>query len=102
MSISFSLPRDIEAALVGEFGDLGQAAKEALTIEGYRRGRLSLGYVARILGLATSIQAQEWLSHRGVPLNYDADDLDTDRQTLASLFNDGGAAPVTDRVCKKP
>ena len=43
MSISFSLPRDIEAALVGEFGDLGQAAKEALTIEGYRRGRLSLG-----------------------------------------------------------
>ena len=86
MSISFSLPKDIEAALVGEFGDLGQAAKEALTIEGYRRGRLSLGYVARILGLATSIQAQEWLAQRGVPLNYDAEDLDADRRTLDGYF----------------
>ncbi len=86
MTVSFSLPGDLESALVGEFGDLGVAAREAFVAEGYRRGRLSLGFVARILGLATSLQAQEWLAQRGVPLNYDIDDLEADRRTLGRLF----------------
>jgi predicted HTH domain antitoxin len=86
MTISFSLPPELEAALTREFGDLGVAAQEAFVIEGYRRGRLSLGLVTRVLALDTSIQSQEWLAKHGVPLNYDTGDLETDRRTLSSIF----------------
>ncbi len=86
MTVSFSLPQELEQALVREFGDLGEAAREAFIIEGYRRGRLSLGFVAQILGLPTSLQAQEWLAQRAVPLNYGVEDLEADRRTLKNLF----------------
>jgi predicted HTH domain antitoxin len=86
MPITFTLPADIERNLRQEWTDLDQAAKEAFVIHGYNTGKLSLGYVAQILGLDTSIQAQEWLARQGVPLNYSSEDLEADRQTLARLF----------------
>jgi len=82
MSISFDLPKPLEAALRAEWGDLDQAAKEALIIESYRTGRLSIGQVAEFLGLATRFQAEKWLGERGVTWNYSPDDLEDDRGTL--------------------
>lgn len=87
MSISIELPPQYEESLRTEWGNFEQAAKEALVIESYRTGKLSLGEVASILGLPTRIVAQEWLSKRGVPLNYDQSDLEADRQTLNRLHH---------------
>lgn len=85
MAITIHIPDAIEEALRVAWGDLGQAAKEALVIESYRQGKIGLGEVARVLGLETRIEAQQWLAGRRVPLNYDLADLDADREALGRL-----------------
>lgn len=87
MTVRFDLPHDMEQHLRREFGDLDQAAKEALLIESYREGRLSAGKIAEILGKGV-IETYEWLNLHGVPLNYTLDDLQADRATIARLFPD--------------
>jgi predicted HTH domain antitoxin len=61
---------------------LDGAARDALLIHGYRTGRVGLSLVAKALGLATTFEAHRWLADRGVPLNYDLEELDADRETL--------------------
>ena len=87
MTVSFEISRTSEEALRQAWGgDLSQPAKEALIIESYRTGKISVGKVAEILGLKTSIQGQAWLASRGVDLNYDIKELEADRVTLRRLF----------------
>ena len=83
MSISFELPSEIEQHLRREVPNLDQAAKEQFVIANYRKGKLSLGQVARVLGFETRFQAEEWLGERGVAMNYSLEDLEADRTTLA-------------------
>jgi predicted HTH domain antitoxin len=85
VTISFDIPESIWQELTNRLGDLSHAAKEALAAEGYRAGDLSVGQVAAMLGMGV-IEAQSWLSRRGIPLNYTQDDLEADRRTLAGLF----------------
>lgn len=94
MSITFDLPADIEKDLQRQLGDLSKAAREAFIVENYRSGRISLGSVADLLGLETSIQAQQWLGIRGVALNYSFDDLADDRRTLGRVLG-------TDHWCER-
>lgn len=89
MTVSFDLPSDVEASLRQEFRDVNQAAKEAFLVQMYRLGKISLGYLAQILGMQTSIQAQQWLSDRGEPLNYSAADLGADRAAHKAAFGTG-------------
>ncbi len=86
MTVSFEISRPTEEALRAAWGDLSLAAKDALIIESYRTGKISVGKVAEILGLETSIEGQAWLASRGVDLNYDLADLEADRATLRRLF----------------
>ncbi len=87
MTVTVHLPPDSEGAFQRAFGhDLDRAALEALSLEGYRSGKLSLGEVAHALGLPTTVAAQEWLTARGVPLNYSLDDFQADRATLARVL----------------
>lgn len=85
MQIEIDISKDLADALRGEWGDLSLAAREALAIESYRRGKISLGMLAEMLGLGV-IEADEWLARHNVPLNYSPEDLDADRRDLASLF----------------
>ncbi len=83
MSISINISAAAEATLREAWGpDVGTAAFEALLIEGYRTGKLSLGDIAAILGLETRLQAESWLGARKVSLNYSVADLESDRETL--------------------
>ena len=85
--VTLNVPSSLEPTLRRIFGDdLDRVALEALAIEGYRLAKLTGGEVARLLGLDTSIQAQQWLAGRGIPLNYALDDLDADRASLARHF----------------
>ena len=40
----------------------------------------------RLLGLETRWDAEAWLAERGIPLNYDLEDLEADRRMLDRLF----------------
>jgi len=87
MAVSIDMPKQQEQTLRQAFGeDLGQAAKEALIIEGYRTAKLSIGEVRELLGLQTPFEAESWLGSRSVHSNYGLDDLEADRQALATTF----------------
>lgn len=86
MTITFHLEDELEQQLRRDLGDLSQVAKDALLIEAYRQGKLSIGRLARTLGV-TVLEADEWLAQRGVPLNYTFEDFQADRNTLRKLRN---------------
>ena len=70
MAITVELPAEEEEIFRLALGeDLGQAAREAMLIEAYRRGRISVGKLGELLGVETSHEADEWLARRGVPNN---------------------------------
>lgn len=84
MTVSFQLEDDLEAQLSRDLGDLNVAARDALLIEAYRMGKLSVGRLARTLEISV-LETDEWLAARGVPLNYTIEDFMADRQTLREL-----------------
>ncbi len=82
MSIQFTLPERIEKQLEAEMGpNLGAAAREALAVELYRKGKLSIGQVAEMLELSVD-QADGLLKQRGVELPYTIEDFEHDRAAL--------------------
>ncbi len=85
MRVDIDIPPRIEGILEAEWGDLSRATKEALAIESYRTGKLSLGLLSEMLGMST-IEADQWLARHHVPLNYSPEDLDADRRDLEELF----------------
>ena len=88
MGIFIELPPDIEDLLAAHYGDLAQAAKEALAVEGYRSGKFGTSAVRRILGLATRWEAERWLADRQVPIKYGPEELEADRRTLDHLLGE--------------
>jgi predicted HTH domain antitoxin len=85
MSISFELPAAVAQHLQVAMGDLGQAAKQALLIDAYRHGRISIGGLAKTLNMGV-IEAQQWLADQGVPQNYGLEAFRADMQTIERLF----------------
>ena len=84
MAVTFQLEADLENQLRHDLGDLSEAAREALLIEAYRRGKLSIGRLARTLGIGV-LEADQWLAQRGIPLNYTYEDFKADERTLDEL-----------------
>ena len=88
MTLSIDIPNAAVAQFRKAFGpDLSTAAREALLINGYRTGRISLGFVAEVLGFHTRLEAQNWLAQRDVPLNYDLSELEADHETIRAHFH---------------
>lgn len=85
-TVSFEIPEPILRLLKEQWGDVARASKESLAIESYRSGKISLGYLAMLLGLNGAAEAQDWLARRGVPLNYSLKELEADRATLLAMF----------------
>lgn len=85
MSITIDVPDGIVRDLQTQSGDVARMAKDALAMEGYRTGMLSIGQVASMLGVGV-IAAQTWLAQHGIPLNYAAADFQADCQTVSRLL----------------
>lgn len=85
MTVSFELPNDLQNELQLAFGDLGQAAKEALAIRGYTERKYDLSTLRRLLGLKTRWDVEKWLADHQIIRNYSAEDLQADIETLHSL-----------------
>ena len=49
---------------------------------GYREGKISHSQLRRLLGLQTRTDVDAFLKDRGVELEYTAEDLERDRETL--------------------
>lgn len=83
MTITLHIPDDAAADLCRAWGDnLDRAALEAIAVEGYRSGKLSLAQVGRLLGFDNRWDTEAWLGERGVACNYSLDDLQADRLSL--------------------
>ncbi len=87
MSVTIEMPKDVEDALESQWGDLPAAAKEALAIESYRQVKISIGFLAQMLGMGV-IEAEGWLRARGVPSNYTEEDAAMDRATLDRVLGE--------------
>lgn len=91
MSLTLNLPLSAEQAFLTAWGDqIDRKGLEALAIEGYREGKLSLGKFAELLGFPTTHEADRWLAERGVALNYSEDDFRQDCRTLDELRSPKG------------
>ncbi len=86
MTVTFELPPGVEEDLQRTLGDLGEAAKEALLVEGYRTGCLSIGEVTAALGLETRLHAEAWLAKRGIRMNYGVAELEGDAEALDRIL----------------
>jgi len=83
MRVELNISKESEVGLREALGsDINEIVTEALLINGYRTGRLSLGLLASALGLPTSFAALQWLADRKIPINYDLDELEADRETI--------------------
>lgn len=85
MKIAVELPEDIAKRLEGKWGDLSQAAREAIAIEGYRSGALSQNQVQRLLGLPSRWEVDAILKRAGVYLEYTEEDLDREIEASREL-----------------
>ena len=83
MHVELNIPKEAEDGLREAQGsNINEIVTEALLINGYRTGRLSLGLLASALDLPTSLAALQWLADRKILINYDLDELEADCETI--------------------
>lgn len=73
-------------------GDVPAAERsilEGYVVDAFRRGEMSSGQVAQLLGMRTRWEAIEFLSERGVYPGYEAKDLEDDIRVLVQLRRRG-------------
>lgn len=86
MSLEVTLPSHIEQHLQTEWGsEFPRRAAEALAIEGYRTGALSLGEVAEMLDFSIN-EADGFLKERGVFAIESLEEIEADSRTLEELL----------------
>ncbi len=85
MTVSIELSAEAEKLLKAEWGDLSQAAWEALVIESYRQGKLSIGQCSEILGMSL-VATEAFLRGRGVDLGLTARDIEEDVDRLKRIL----------------
>lgn len=66
--------------------DLERIAREALIAEAYRMGKLSIGQVARLLGVSIN-DAYGFMKERGIAVPYTLTDFNSDCEGLRELRN---------------
>lgn len=86
-SITIALPSRVYRHLQAELGSqLERKTQEALAIEGYRLGILSLGEVAEILDLTVN-DADGFLKKRGIQSLMTGEDVKNDTENLIELLS---------------
>jgi predicted HTH domain antitoxin len=78
--VTLELPEVLSAFLTASGQNLERAALEAITLEAYREGKLSIVQLRRLLGYSTRAQVHAFLKEHGVYLHYGLTDLEHDRE----------------------
>ena len=80
-----ALDHETERKLREAFGeDFDEIAREALIAEAYRKGKLSIGQAAHLLGFSIN-DAYGFMKQRGIAVNYTLSDFEADRASLREL-----------------
>jgi predicted HTH domain antitoxin len=85
MSVVIEISPEAERLLQAEWGDLNKAAREALIIESYRQGKLSLGQCSEIFGISL-LETETFFHSRGVDLPLSEEDINRDRECLERML----------------
>jgi predicted HTH domain antitoxin len=85
MTVIIDISPETEKILQAEWGDLNQAAREALIIESYRQGKLSLGQCSQILG-KNLFDTEAFFRSRRVELPLTKQDIERDRECLERIL----------------
>jgi predicted HTH domain antitoxin len=86
MSVTISIPDDFAAVLGSTAEEREQCAREALALELYREGKISLRRMGELAGVGGDYWAAEnFRIARKAPLNYSLDDFEADRQVAERL-----------------
>ncbi len=86
MSVIITLPNKIEKQLQDKWGnDLPRKAVEALAVEGYRLGVLSIGQISEMLSLSLN-ETDGFLKVRGVFAIESIEEIDTDQSVLEKIL----------------
>jgi predicted HTH domain antitoxin len=86
-TLTIALPNKIHRHLQIELGDkLERKAQEALAVEGYRSGILSLGEIAEMLNLSIN-DADGFLKEKGIESLITRDDVKNDTDALLKLIS---------------
>lgn len=86
MSLTITIPDDFAAVLGATDEERERRAREALALELYREGKISLRRMGELAGVGGDFWAADRLrAQHKVPLNYALDDLEADRQAAHRL-----------------
>jgi hypothetical protein len=83
--LTISVPDELLEALSTKGKDLSRAALESLLTDAYRQQKISHAQLGRLLGLETPMEVDVFLKDRAIELEYTAEDLERDRETLNRL-----------------
>jgi predicted HTH domain antitoxin len=78
--VILDLPDALSTFLTASGHNLERAALQAIALEAYREGKLSVAQLRRLLGYHTRMQVHAFLKEHGVYLRYGLADLEHDRQ----------------------
>lgn len=86
MSLTITIPDDLARVLGATDEERERRAKEALALELYREGKISLRRMGELAGVGGDFWAADRLrqQHR-LPINYSLDDLEADRAAAHRL-----------------
>lgn len=87
MKLTISIPDEFAEVLGSSLEERERRAREALALELYREGRISLRRMGELAGIGSDFWAVEnFRTLHKVPLNYSTEDLEADRQAAATLL----------------
>jgi predicted HTH domain antitoxin len=87
VSVIISIPDEFANVLGASDEERQRRACEALALELYREGRISLRKMGELAGVGSSFWAAENLRARhGAPVSYSIQDLEHDRQVARELL----------------
>ena len=83
--VNVALPAELVSVAKLDQGDVSQGAAKLIALELFREGTVSLGRAAELCGAPLAAFMDFAAAHGVPPLNYDVDELEADRRTLAQL-----------------
>jgi predicted HTH domain antitoxin len=87
VSFSISIPDEFADVLGSSTEERDRRAREALALELYRAGKVSLRRMGRLAGVGDDYWAAEnFRALHKAPLNYSVEDLEADRQAAEKLL----------------
>jgi predicted HTH domain antitoxin len=78
--VTLDLPDVLSTFLTASGDNLERAALQAIALEAYREGKLSMAQLRRLLGYNTRTQVYALLKEHGIYLRYGLADLEHDRE----------------------